>query len=379
MIVHRRYIMVALCCVCFADVSGEVEINQSMWNGIRARRDSILKKAVAQNLSKDQMVALFLPVFKDAFERGVEERRKILGADKEHYSNCINTTECIRAKVVDIMKTNRLYASYNPQEIDVLDIARVDFSRYYQGTAPLFIIRSARSIDLLRRMFPAARAVMCFDPRSVLTQGELESFVGHELAHTTQSLLLGGQACFMYFAEIDADIKNLCTLGNDGLWRIRAQSAQLIHDCYGLLAQEDEYAVYKLTSDLEGIAYNDVSALCTAVLPVYRSTHPASWERIGYMNEVVTLMQDLGGAVSTEEFRAIIGVITTRLCIAMNFKVNVQFLQLVRLEEARSLSRIAAHMQIPTLGTRNLATRQEDMSMETVDASHYQCVCYALI
>ncbi len=328
----NRYFLGALLCAFTVCLSDTVEMSQSLLTSLRAKRDGALKKIAAQKLSANEIGHELLCLLEYAFKRGIQERRVQMGKDPHHFSHFTNVAAIVTAKVAQVMKGNYLYHSLRPEYIGVLDGSRIYFAPFCQLLSPLLMVLNPNEIPPLKKRFPQAKAVLCFDSRATVNRAQLESAVGHELAHVMQPKCSAKErhTCVLLYNEIDADIKNICIQTRDQKWHLRDESLSLVEHTYELMTQEKNYVLNYLMQDLDGAEKGNMETFLDLGLHAYYDTHPMPDERRLYMLEVIDLMSYCDGGMRDTEFRAMIGSIATRHCNTKRIPVNTHFLKLTR-------------------------------------------------
>ncbi len=349
----------------------------SNWDGLLQERDRILHEDIKKHRSENYTIRELGLLWQQAINQQDDGGCKAFFNDKKHFAySANNLTELVRAEITNLIKSNSVYASWNPDEIGVLDLSQSDDApqsiKILSHIFPLCIgpipsedsmhsLPEDEDIPFLRNRFPMAKHILFFDPRFFPTLDSLKAGLGHEIAHLTQSYCKGfgenTSFAIRRLAEIDADIKNICIKNVNGLWILRKNSTQIINDfCLWLDA---DHKINKrclrrlLTCNLTGKEKERGAELFTTMFGLGNRSHPIPKQRRFIMTEFIEIMEDLGGAVNDEEFNAIVGLIATWNCLEWNLGLNSEFLKLVNLERTTQLPRIATCTKIPKINVNH--------------------------
>ncbi len=231
---------------------------------ISLRLDKILQRAENEGWSDTQLITFLMPIAHGIWAEHHEKRDepyKKRRDDTEHFANRVDATEVVKAKITEIMKADKFYSGYNPDEVSVVDMLGRDVAILSSLKSCAIYIYPGAPVDspCRRQRFPKAKAILMFDPYRFSTQAELESCVGHELAHMTQvrrGVYRVDDPVFRFYTEIDADIRNICKQKKNGMWTLRENGGQIIDDFCAYLNRYNEqvkdHVKNQLITGLEG-------------------------------------------------------------------------------------------------------------------------------
>ncbi len=325
-------------------------------DSLRFQRDEILQRAENEGWSDRQLSGVLWPVVREMLAKTQGAFRKKMRDDNEHFANRIYATEALKAKVVEIMQSNKFYSGYNPDDVAVLDGTGFGVPAELREVAScgMAISRNPQQSPFIRQRFPKAKALILFNPYTCSTQDQMEASIGHELAHMTQLWLRPSinDPALLYYSEIEADIRNICTQKETGIWTLRENSAQLIDDCCAHMYEITSIEEVKRQSvigleDSQKTKMEFVWNCITTVADQMPDPHPAPKVREAYMREVAALIKRLGGSISNDEMNAMIAIIATRVCMDKGFGITDEFVQLTGLKKACTSPRIVEHIQLP--------------------------------
>ena len=341
------------------------------WQKIRQERDAILQSAALEKLSDNDTSEKLGGIWNASLQQVKQQACKDPHVQKNHFSNTTkNSAKKIQTALVTILQSNNLYKNYLQDDIGILDLSSSGCPAWIKKEgeiSPLGIIihfdkalpwdelsQMPEDVAFIRKMFSKAKHLLYYDPLLFPTLESLIAGFGHELAHTTQSYaqgyLQGKDYAIGQLAEIDADIKNICTQKTDGSW-ILLENAQDIIKNFITFLTFTENQLYKaldmLTADLFGQEYYRVQHLLQPLLGLHCLKHPSVKHRQFIMEEFIVTMKDFGGSMSTQEFYATISIIATYQCMAYRLSLSDEFLKIVDLENAKKLERVTKHIKIP--------------------------------